>query len=190
MKRFLCTMLVFFAIAQLGISQVSLRPQVGVNSPSISDDLAVGDWGSSVGYQFGADLQLGGDLYIQPGLNFQTSKLSISNIGDIEISNINIPVMLGYNMGTEGNTFGFRFFAGPNFALHVNEDIGDAITQIIPDDFKSFRISGVGGAGLDFSILFLDVAYNFGLTNWIEGASIEAKQNVFLINAGIRIGFK
>ena len=190
MKKTILTLFVLFAVVQFGISQLSLRPQVGVNSPSISDDLAVGDWGSSVGFQFGADLQIGGDLYFQPGLNFQTSSLSIANAGDVDISNINIPVMVGYDLGTEGNMFGIRLFAGPNFALHVNEDLDEAITDIIPDDFKSFRISGVAGAGLDVSILFVDVAYNFGLTNWVEGSSIEAKKNIFIINAGIRIGFK
>ena len=190
MKNLFCTVLLMFAIVQFGISQMSLRPQVGVNSPSISDDLAIGDWGSSVGFQFGADLQIGGDLYFQPGLNFQTSSLSVSNVGDIDVSNINIPFMVGYDLGTESNKFGFRLFAGPNFALHVNEDIADAITSIIPDDFKSFRVSGVAGAGLDVSILFVDVAYNFGLSNWIEGSAIDAKKNLFLINAGIRIGFK
>ena len=183
-------MLVLFVVAQFGISQLSLRPQVGVNSPSISDNLAVGEWNSSVGFQFGADLQIGGDLYLQPGLNFQTSSLSITNVGDVDVSNINIPVMVGFDMGTEGNMFGIRLFAGPNFALHLNEELSDAITDIIPDDFKSYRISGVAGAGLDFNILFVDVAYNFGLTNWIEGPAIEAKKNIFLINAGVRIGFK
>lgn len=190
MKRIILSVSLLLAVVQFGISQLSLRPQIGVNSPSISKDLAVGDWDSSVGFQFGADLQIGGDLYFQPGVNFQTSSLAVTNLGDIDVSNINIPVMVGYDLGTEGNQFGFRFFAGPNFALHVSEDIGDAITDIIPDDFKSFRISGVAGAGIDVSLLFVDVAYNFGLTNWIEGSAIEAKKNLFLVNAGVRIGFK
>lgn len=188
MKALFFTLL--FVMPVFVFSQLSLRPQIGVNSPSISDNLAVGDWGSSVGYQFGADLQFGGDLYLQPGLNYQTFNLSVERVGDIHVSNINIPVMIGYNLGTEDNTFGYRLFAGPNFTLHVNENIDDAITEIVPEDFKSFRISGVAGAGLDLSILFVDVAYNFGLTNWIEGDAFEAKKNNFLINVGIRLGFK
>lgn len=98
--------------------------------------------------------------------------------------------MIGYNLGTENNIFGYRLFAGPNFTLHVDEDIDDVIMDIGPEDFKFFRVSGVAGVGLDLSILFIDAAYSFGLTNWIEGNTIEAKKNNFLINVGVRLGFK
>lgn len=190
MKKSIFTFTLLLTLVQFGISQFSIRPQIGVNSPSISEDLDIGEWNSSVGFQFGADIQFGGDLYIQPGINFQSSSLDVENVGDISVSNINIPVMIGFDLGNETNNLGVRLFAGPNFSLHVSEDISNFTSDIVPDDFKSFRISGLAGAGVDFGPIFADLGYNFGLTNWIEGEAIEAKQNSFLINVGIRLGFK
>jgi len=192
MKNTLLVLLFIVGVVSIGTSQLSLRPQVGVNSPSISEDLQVGNWDSSVGFQFGADLQIGSTLYFQAGLNFQTAKLSIEDIGGLDVSNINIPAYVGYKFGESGENkaFGFRLFAGPNFTLKVSEDLDDAINEINTDNIKSFRISGAAGAGIDISILFVDVIYNFGLTDFIEGDAIDnSKKNIFLINAGIRLGF-
>lgn len=185
---FVIVLIIFGFVISLD-AQISLRPQVGINSPSLSEDLQVGDWDASVGYQFGADVQIGSEVYFQAGLNFQISGLSIENVGDLDVSNINVPAYIGYRIGTEDRALALRLFAGPNFSLHISEDLGDAINEINTDNIKDFRISGAVGAGLDFSILFADIIYNFGLSDFIEGAAIESsKQNVFLINLGIRIG--
>lgn len=189
MRNVLAIALIVFGFVLTLDAQISLRPQVGVNSPSLSEDLQVGDWDASVGYQFGADLQIGSEVYFQAGLNFQTSSLSINDVGDLDVSNINVPAYIGYRMGTDDRELALRLFVGPNFSLHVSEDLDDAITEINTDNIKDFRISGAAGVGLDFSILFADLIYNFGLSDFIEGNAIEnSKQNVFLINVGIRIG--
>ena len=178
-----------FTAASLS-AQISLRPQVGVNSPSLSEDFMIGNWNSSVGYQFGADLQIGTDFYIQAGLNFQTMSIGIENVGDIEVSRINLPAFLGIRlMSAEDRQVGLRVFAGPNFALNVNETLDDSFNDITADNIKNSEISGIAGAGIDFGILFLDVSYKFGITSFIENIEEDASNDLFLVNAGIRIGF-
>lgn len=181
--------LLFFAMLMSGavMSQISLRPQVGINVPSISGDA----FESSLGFQFGADLQIGNSFYVQPGLNFQTGKLTFRT-EDLNVSRINVPVMIGIAFGeADDASFGFRAFAGPNLAFHAGENLDDLSTSdLTGDNFKSAVFSGQVGLGLDISILFVDVAYQFGLSNFIEGDMIEdAKKSMFLANAGIRIGF-
>ena len=177
----------FFALLVSGavMGQISLRPQIGVNVPSISKDAIKGD----LGFQFGADLQIGNSFYVQPGLNFQTGKIDIDDIKGISVSNINLPVMIGIAFGeAEDAAFGFRAFAGPNFSFHSGDDLGDV--SINDFDFKSTVISGQVGLGLDISIIFVDVAYQFGLSNIFDGGNFEdAKKSLFLANAGVRIGF-
>ena len=189
MKKSLFT--VFFALLMAGsaMSQISIRPQVGINVPSVTSD----DIKGNLGFQFGADLQIGESFYVQPGVNFQTGKLTLEGAGDMKLSRINIPVMVGFAFGeAEDASFGVRVFAGPNIALHVSEDLDElSVSDITGDNFKSTIFSGQVGAGLDISILFIDVAYQFGLSNYIEdSARVEdSKKHMFLANAGVRIGF-
>jgi hypothetical protein len=189
MKQSFFTLLFALLMAASATSQISLRPQVGVNVPSVTSD----DIKGNLGFQFGADLQIGESFYVQPGVNFQTGKLTLEGAGDMNLSRINIPVMVGFALGeAEDASFGFRVFAGPNLAFHADENLDDlSVSDITGDNFKSAVFSGQVGAGLDISVLFIDVAYQFGLSNYIEGTNRveDSKKHMFLANAGIRIGF-
>ncbi len=182
---------IMLLIPSLAKSQISLRPQVGINAPSLTKDVATFKWKGNVGFQFGADLQIGGTIYIQPGVNWESTSLTLENVGDIDISRINIPVYLGFRLfEQESATFGMRAFVGPNFAITASEKLDDAITDFSKDNIKNSLISGVVGAGLDISILFVDLAYRFGLTDVFENINDDnAKKHFFVANAGIRIGF-
>ena len=125
-------------------------------------------------------------------MNLNPSKLQIENVGDINITALNVPVMVGYKLfEQEGSrAFGIRLFAGPNFGFRINSKISDAITEIEPEDLKNFDLSAIGGVGFDLSILFVDLGYKYGITETIspkigEGANL----NSFMLNAGVRIGF-
>lgn len=178
-----------FCVAQ---SQISLRPQIGINFPKLTDEIADGRFKGNAGYQFGVDLQFGGNVYLQPGLNFESTSLSLdddSGVGDIRISRINIPVYLGFRIASnEDNTFGLRLFVGPNFAIHVNEDLDESLTFINKGNIKDSQVSGVLGAGVDFSILFVDVAYKFGLSDFSENINSDARIDLFFVNVGVRLG--
>lgn len=189
MKKYISTLLILMVISIAASGQVSLRPQVGINSPSISSD----DLNGNLGYQFGADLQLGGTFFIQPGLNLQTGDITLKDAGDMNITRINIPVMLGFKLfQQDSKAFGVRGFFGPNLAFHVNEDLDELSgSDITGDNFKTSVFSGRVGAGLDLSILFIDLAYQFGLSDFFENSTRveDSKTHMFIANAGIRIGF-
>lgn len=190
MKKSILSIVFFICLSLAMDAQLSIRPQVGVNAPSLSDNLMVGNWNTSVGYQFGADVQIGTDFFIQPGLNFQTLALGIENVGDIDVSRVNLPVFIGFRLlSEEERVYSIRIFGGPNFAINVNESLSDAFNDITTENIKNSEISGIAGVGLDFSILFLDVSYKFGLSSFIENINEDVSTNLFLVNAGIRLGF-
>lgn len=192
MKKLILTSTVLVLLGVSAMAQISLRPQAGVLFNTLSYESAQGELTSTAGISFGADLQIGGSFYFQPGLNLNPVKLQIENVGDIKITALNVPVMVGYKLfEQEGSrAFGVRIFAGPNFGFHINDKISDAITDIEAEDLKKFDLSAVGGVGFDLSILFVDLGYKFGLTEKIsprigDGANL----NSFMVNAGVRIGF-
>lgn len=183
-------LLLIFSISAMG--QFSIRPQVGLYFSSIDYESVQGSVKGKTGLHFGADLQIGSPFYVQPGLSITPLKLEIKNVGDISITKLNVPIMVGFKLIDQDivEAFGVRIFAGPDFAFNVSEKISDVITDVTLDDLKKFHLSGVAGAGLHINIFFLDIGYKFGLTETISPKiGSGAKLNYFVANAGIIIGF-
>lgn len=190
MKQVFCGLVLLF-FANLSITgQIAVRPQVGINFADFNYESIHGSIKGKTGFHFGADVQLGKTYYIQPGVFYSATKLQISGFGDIEVSRLDIPVMVGYKIvDNEDGTIGLRVFAGPNFAFKLNETISSTITDISRDDFKDFVASGIVGAGLDVSMVFVDFGYKFGLSKYIESDRADANVNYFIGNVGVRLGF-
>jgi hypothetical protein len=186
----LSSMLVF--IGYSAIAQLSLRPQAGILFNTLSYESVQGELNSKAGINIGVDLQIGNTFYVQPGVNFNPVKLQIKDVGNVKVSQLNVPIMIGYKLfEPEGKkAFGLRLFAGPNFAFSINNNIADAVNSITTDDLKQFQLSAIGGAGFDLSIIFVDLGYKIGLTETISPKNgTGANMNAFMINAGVRIGF-
>ena len=191
MKRTIFASIFTLVFTTLAIGQLSLRPQIGINFPKFTEEISQGEFEGNAGYQFGVDLQVGGTFYIQPGLNFQSQKLTLKDVGDIDVSRINVPILAGYKFfESDGQrALGIRVFAGPNFAFTANEDLDEAFVGIDEDRIEDFLLSGLVGAGADIGILFVDVAYKFGLSKFFDDEVSDGSVNLFLVNAGIRLGF-
>lgn len=193
MKKVLFTLA--FAICLLGAvsAQVTLRPYIGINSSTLSEDLIkdTASFASNVGYQLGADLQIGNKFYVQPGLQFEFLSNPIDPQGgdeeEFKRTYMRIPVMVGYNFADAESTFGLRVFTGPNFGFNLgtNSDLEDV------DDYVKNTIFGWNaGLGLDLiSILFVDLGYQFGLSEVFEDIDSSARNNLFYANAGLRVRF-
>ena len=104
---------------------------------------------------------------------------------------INIPVLIGFRLfeGEDSKAFGIRGFAGPNFAINVNEKLDDSFGSINKDNISSSQIAALVGGGVDLSIFFVDVAYKIGLTKFFKDINNDANKHIFFVNAGIRLGF-
>lgn len=190
MKQLVCLFALVF-VSSSAIAQFSIRPQVGVNFTSFSEELLDANWSSNVGYQIGADVQIGKKVYVQPGLNYQVSRLTFEGAEEVQFtsSRLNIPVLVGLKLFEENSSaFGARLFTGPNIALHTSEDIDDALQGLASEDFNTAQFSGLAGAGLDIGILFVDLVYKFGVSSYIDTGNQDTRVNVFMLNAGIRLG--
>lgn len=191
MKHFL-TAIGFFLTAATGVyAQVTLRPQIGFNSSSLTTDLDSLAFNSNVGFQLGADLVFGNKFYVQPGVMFEYLNNPIDprtgSDQDFKRSYLRIPVMVGYNFAGAKKSFGFRVFTGPNasFNLSSSNDTPYAI-----DDYVKSTIWGWNaGLGLDISIIFVDLGYQFGLSEVFEDLNAGTRNNLFYANAGVRIRF-
>jgi hypothetical protein len=171
--------------------QVSLRPQVGVNFAQLDYKSVHGAIQGRAGFHIGADLQIGSPFFVQPGLQFSSTKLAISDFGEVSVQELNVPVMLGFKLfaGKNSSPWGVRVFGGPEFSYAVNKKIDAVFTDINKEDIKNFQVAGLIGAGVDLSILFLDMGYKIGLSDYIETDKASTSVDYFYLNAGLRIGF-
>ncbi len=194
MKRLLFGLILLIASAP-AFAQLSIRPQIGYNSSSLTEDYNNVSFGNDDGFQFGVDLQMGERFYIQPGIFWESASNELKdevngNNSSFKVNRIRIPVMLGYKFfgpSTDG-IIDVRVFTGPNASFAINKDLKQT-ALISKNDFKGAIYGWNVGAGLDIAIFFVDIGYSFGLSEVFEEAASTARNNLFYANAGLRIGF-
>ena len=185
--------LMTFAVS--AIAQFSIRPQIGYNASNLTQNFNDVSFTNANGFQFGVDMQIGSQLYFQPGIMWESANNELKesvdgNNSSFRVNRVRVPIMLGYKFfgpETEG-IVDFRLFTGPNASFIVNKDLKQ--TALISDnDFKNAIYGWNFGAGIDIAIVFVDLGYSFGLSEVFENVDSGPRNNLFYVNGGIRIGF-
>lgn len=197
--------------AATSFAQLEIKPAVGLSFSNVRDYPDYIDASAKLGWQVGASLMAGERFYFDMGVYYgqRTTEYSFSSDfgpitieafdSDVTQSGLYIPVNVGFRLldPTNGNDFNIRVFAGPNAYVVMNtsddmEDLGD-LGFDFENDAKDTYWSARVGAGVDFSILFIEAAYDFGLSPTFEDMPEEAwedmndiRNNTFLVNVGLR----
>jgi hypothetical protein len=109
----------------------------------------------AVGYHLGIYGKLGNRIYLRPELVY-TRISSTYDEGDLKISKLDIPVLLGIKV------FGpLHAFAGPSFQYIINGEIQDVS---VSDVEKDFTVGANLGLGVNLGRLGLEVRYERGFT--------------------------
>lgn len=172
MKKFFT--MVAFAIVTLTMnaqddSKITLKAGVGLSSVVGSD----ADTKTTFAYKIGAsyDINVAGDFYVIPGIEFATKGFKSDNIdGNISMSYLQVPVFAAYKFKiSDGMKLAVK--AGPyiSYGLFGTEiewyDGGS--TKIFDSDnggFNRFDAGIIAGASLDFNQFMVGIEYSRGLT--------------------------
>ena len=177
--------LVFFAVGQ------TIKPAFGFNYTDIVAN-SNGTADGRTGWQIGASIAFGEKIYVEPGIFYQAKTANFSSSSNLtqpnlkaDFKGIRIPFALGYNLiGNSESKASLRLFGGPSgFFL---TDVGDDIDK---DDFNSPAWGVFAGAGVDFWMLFVDVSYEWSVTDvQTSFTNIDfGKTNGLFANIGVRI---
>lgn len=200
-------LILFAALITFGISaysQVEIRPYAGLNFSNVSkapDNISTK---AKVGSQIGASVMFGHQLYFNPSISYFWRSTEFSSSGDNsleqslktdqKVSGVSIPLLVGFKFLDAGNDpfFNARVFGGPSMMfMSTQKYTNNLVDESV--DWNKTQWAAQLGAGLDISIFFLDVAYEFGLSKMNDpkdGSSIkDIKNNTFFINAGVRLKF-
>ena len=173
-------------------AQTTIKPTIGLNFTDWSKDAASGEFKAKAGYQIGGSVAFGKKIYIEPGLFYVGKSTQFYSSDNEEIPDfkqdmqgLRVPVAVGFNLlGSESTLFGLRGFGGLSaFVLTGTKG------EINKDDLKNANIGTFAGAGIDIWKIFVDLSYEWSLTNIqkdVSGIDVGKTRTVF-INAGLRI---
>ncbi len=184
--------------SMLASAQLEIRPFAGVNFSSVSETRDGESTRAQPGYQFGANLLIGNRFFLQPGIAYfsrSTEFTTADNLSyDQDIQGVYIPLLVGVRFvdPTTEPTINGRFFAGPSLMFLTKSGYSDGLRED-EVDWNNTNWGASFGLGLDVSVFFIDLGYEFGLTNLadVRGGPITTwdgfKANTFFINAGLRL---
>ena len=174
-----------------GFSQVTIKPAAGLNFTDFSKDGGPGGKAQAkVGWQLGGSVAFGKKFYWEPGIYYVgkstqfTSTLTSSSDIKTSFSGIRLPLNVGYQLiGNEKSAATLRIFGGISGFFITSSD------NINKDSLNTSIFSLLAGAGVDIWKLFLDLSYEWSMTNIqndIHAIDLGKTRTVF-ISAGIRI---
>jgi len=174
------------------LSAQTIKPAIGMNFTDFSKNPVGGEYKAKVGYQVGGSVAWGSKWYVEPGIfyvgkstEFSSSNGSLPDQDQLTISGLRIPVAIGINLlGNGKSTIGVRGFGGVSgfFITSVSDDFEDNVKK---NNFGLFA-----GAGVDFWKLFVDVSYDWSLTNVqkdVNTIDVGNSRSLY-VTAGLRLG--
>lgn len=193
MKNSILFLIVFSFILFAGNSyaQLELKPAIGMNLTNFSEDPSTGKTSAEVGWQFGGTISIGDNVYGEGGI-FWTYKSNeftqdaTDNKFSTELSGIRIPAMIGFHLlDNKAANVGLRAFGGASVFIITKVNALD----LTKDDFNTASWGVFLGAGLDISMFFVDLSYEWSLTEVSSVTSFNVgKSKSLFVNAGIRFG--
>ena len=193
MKKIFAAVFILCLLFSTGISfaQLKLKPAIGINFTDFSENPELGETSAKVGWQIGGTVLIGDKFYGEGGI-FWTYKSTEYNSSDdqitfnTEISGIRIPAMIGYYLLKEEATLiGLRAFGGASVLIVTTVDA----LELTKDDFNDASWGVFLGAGLDISMFFVDLKYEWSLTDVSSVASFDVgKSRSIFIDAGVKFG--
>jgi hypothetical protein len=186
------TVLLVMSIGNFAFGQWSLKPTVGINFTDASKDADTHVTKAKIGWQFGASAVIGRKLYFEPGVFLQKQSLDFTSSVDAEpdfehkISGIRVPLSVGYHLlGGEETDLNIRIFGGGSGFFITKVDGG-----IEKDDVPSPQWGVYAGAGVDFWLMFIDLKYQWSLTDITSLTQFDVGQTrTFFANIGFRLRF-
>ncbi len=184
--------LALLAMPGLAQAQIELKPAIGLTYTSLSKNPVSGRYSAQVGYQLGATVLYGETLYLEGGLFYARKNLAFTETStttqyDTGIAGLRIPVMVGFHLfGAPQEIFALRAFGGGS-AFIVTDVSAPGLTK---SNFSSPTWGLFAGAGVDIYFLFVDLKYEWSLTDHSSLSTLDVGQSrSFYANAGVKIIF-
>ena len=153
---------------------------------SVGGDVSVGSKvGMTLAGVIGLRVSTSSPVFLESGLYYTQRG---AKEGDVTIThnNLEIPLVIKYGVKAT-DEIALLPFIGPYFAYAVSSDYDYKGVTAPTDKFRPNR-RNVGfklGCGAEYNKLYLEVGYQFGVTNFVDSEDITAHNNALFLNLGI-----
>lgn len=187
MRKLLLILIMVCGAGMYAQAQV-FKPGVGLNFTDFTTNS--GNASAKAGWQIGASMAFGDKFYFEPGVYYVGKSSTYSDPNNAnqddfkaDFNGFRVPVAVGLNiLGNTESTFTLRAFGGGS--AFILTGVGDSFDK---DNFKTASYGVFAGAGIDFSILFVDLAYEWSVTDLSEVSTVDiGKSRGLYATAGLR----
>jgi len=192
LQQIVAVLLLALLVTGQACAQAELKPGIGITLSDVSKNPVNGKVTSQLGWQLGGSVLFGQKFYGEGGIFYATKSTAFSVTStNLEFENdfngVRIPVALGYHLlGDQNDQVALRVFGGGS-AFIVTSVSAPGMSK---DDFTSPTWGVFAGAGLDISMFFLDLQYEWSVSDVSSLSTVDiGKSRSFIANAGIRLPF-
>jgi len=193
MKKVAITLILLISISFSGFSQMILKPAIGMNFTSLSNDPLSYDATGRVGWQVGGTVAFGEEFYFESGIFWVKNNWELQDLDPTipsfknDLSSIRIPIYIGWNIvGGATDDRNFHIFGGPAAQIITKVNPGTGFTK---EDFSDYIWGMNVGAGLAISKIFIETGYEWGLTKLYKNDEKDVKSRGWWLNVGVRLQF-
>ena len=152
---------------------------------SISGDKSIGTKvGLTLAGVIGLRLSSSSPVFLESGL-YYTQRGAKNDLYEITHNNLEIPLVVKYGFKATDD-IALLPFIGPYFAYAVSAD-QKALDDKIEDPNRVYR-NNMGfklGCGAEYNKLYLELGYQFGITNIWDSDAITGHNNALFLNFGV-----
>ena len=160
--------------------------RIGMTSASIGGDVSVGaKVGMTLAGVIGLRLSDSTPVFIESGLYYTQRGAKEDGI-NVTHNNLELPLLIKYGFKVSDNVALLPFF-GPYFAYAVASNVkyNDNVESSLPRlnrNNMGFKL----GCGAEYNKLYLELGYQFGVTNMLDtDTNISGHNNAFIANFGV-----
>lgn len=185
--KLLSLAVIALAISGAAAAQTTIKPHVGVNLTDVAISTSNVEASGKAGVLAGLSVAFGKKFYFEPGLQYVAKSTAYTSTQDPDfdqdysLKGFRVPLAVGINfLGSQKSAVTFHGFGGLS-AFFVTSDNYDF-------DINKTNWGLFAGAGVDIWKLFLDVSYEWSLSELSKNIdNIEVgKTRTLYINAGFR----
>ena len=153
---------------------------------SVNGDVSVGSKvGMTLAGVIGLRLSSSSPVFLESGLYYTQRGAKEDNV-TITSNNLEIPLVIKYGFKATDEIALLPFF-GPYFAYAVSSEYEYKGETAPKDSFRPNR-NNMGfklGCGAEYNKLYLELGYQFGVTNFVDSDDITAHNNALFLNVGV-----
>lgn len=177
----------------LSESSVYYGLRLGMNMATLTgDDVGGVDAGTKVGLNFAPVIGLRVSdttpIFLESGLYFSGSGAKKDKTS-VSLNYLEVPILIKYGIQATDDIAVLPFL-GPTFRYGLFggkiKQPGGVKTDSFSDDY--FKRADVGiklGCGAEYNKLYLEVGYQFGVTNFLDSDDFTAHNNALFLNVGL-----